>query len=116
MRGSAVPTIVWSSAARKSASPTPTVAKILLFRVISTDTGCLLWVCIDARNRLTDVAERCADPLALRLGQAGEDVGDGDRRRMLEALQVPATLGRQRHAHGAAVGGVGLAPHEGVVL
>src|SRR2546429_5729334 len=73
MRGRAVPTMVRSSAARKSASPTPTVARIRALRVISPDIGLLLGHCFE---RVLHVGERGAKASALFGGEAREHSRD----------------------------------------
>src|SRR2546426_12772053 len=72
MRGRAVPTMVWSSAARKSASATPTVARIRALRVISAGIGGLLGHGID---RFIQVRQGGAQTCALVGGGAGEEGG-----------------------------------------
>src|SRR2546429_9101209 len=69
MRGRAVPTMVRSSAARKSASPTPTVARIRALRVISPDIGLLPGHCFE---RVLHVGQRGAKASALFGGEARE--------------------------------------------
>src|SRR5438105_11035104 len=109
MRGSAVPTIVWSRAARNSASMMPTVTRTRRRPWISPDMACLLlrgW-------RGEDVAQICdrgAHPCALLRRQAVEEpdhVGGGRR-------DDPIDLGlagrADRDEDRAAVSGVGIPP------
>src|SRR6202521_3794716 len=76
MRGSAVPTIVWSSAASKSASITPMVARTLI-RVVSSACG-MGFSLLDA-HRLDETQTQMAQLNQLRLfkalGQRGLDTG-----------------------------------------
>src|SRR6185503_18186220 len=116
MRGSAVPTMVWSSAARNIASAMPRVARIRALRVISPGTGCLLLLRICRGDGLPQVVERGADACALRRGQGREALAKCDRGGMLETLEVATAFRRQCDSHGAAVIRVALATDEAVSL
>src|SRR2546430_17424546 len=72
MRGRAVPTMVWSSAARNSASATPTVARMRALRVISAGIGGLLGHGFD---RVVEIRQRHAQARALLGGGPREPAG-----------------------------------------
>src|SRR5436853_7779391 len=73
MRGSAVPTIVWSSASRNRARPTPIVARILPFLVRSPDIGVLLRHCFEC---VVEVGKRRMQACPLVRGQPRDDACD----------------------------------------
>src|SRR2546422_773865 len=82
MRGSAVPTMVWSRAARNSASPTPTVASVRAVRVMSPGTCRLL---AERFDRVLEIGKGRAQTRALPLeGQRTALVG-GLRHELAEA-------------------------------
>src|SRR6266550_6154595 len=111
MRGRAVPTMVWSSAARKSASPTPTVARIRALRVISPDIGLLLGHCFE---RVLHVGERGAKARALLGWEAREHSRDTQLHVVAIAIELlPATSG-QLDEDDAPVMRVLESPHEAV--
>src|SRR5438105_10415445 len=72
MRGSAVPTIVWSRAARKRARPTPTVARIRALRVSSAGIDSLLGRGFD---RVIHVRQRSAQTCAFLGGEPRDHAG-----------------------------------------
>src|ERR1700704_3167931 len=67
MRGNAVPTMVWSSAASKSASITPMVARALI-RVVSSTCG--MGLCLLSAHRLDETQTKMAQLNELRLLEA----------------------------------------------
>src|SRR6266566_4169307 len=92
MRGRAVPTMVWSSAARNNASATPTVARMRALRVISAGISGLLGHGFDR---------------VVEIGQCDEH--DAPIGRILEAPDESVTrerideLGKRRRGHRAAL-------------
>src|SRR3989442_14640330 len=113
MRGSAVPTIVWSSAASSSARITPAVARTLM-RVVSSPCG-MGFSLLDAQ-RLDEAQTQMA-----KLNQLGllQPVGQGrlDPRGLPPERgdTVPALLGDLR-VDRAAVRRIGDAPYQAVAL
>src|SRR2546430_14047482 len=100
MRGRAVPTMVWSSAARKSASPTPTVARIRALRVISPDIGLLPGHCFE---RVLHVGQRGAKASALFGGEAREHSRDTHLHVGAIAIGLLPAASRQLHEGDAPV-------------
>src|SRR3982751_9616 len=99
MRGSAVPTIVWSRAARKSASATPIVASTRARPVISADTGILLGHCFEG---FVQVAQGRVQPCAL----LGWNLREHQRNALLHELAItvelsPAAAGQLNEDHAA---------------
>src|SRR5256885_16570516 len=72
MRGRAVPTMVWSSAARNNASATPIVARMRALRVISAGISALLGYGFD---RVVEIRQCDAQTRALVGGEAREHPG-----------------------------------------
>src|SRR5882762_11320243 len=72
MRGRAVPTMVWSSAARNRASATPTVARTRAFRVISAGICSLLGHRFD---RVVEIRQCDAQARTLVGGESREHAG-----------------------------------------
>src|SRR5438309_1071014 len=100
MRGKAVPTIVWSSAARNRASATPTVARIRALRVISPDIGVLLRRGFD---RVEHVCKRSAQPRALLRRQLREHASDALLHVLAVPVELPPSFGSELDEHDATV-------------
>src|SRR3989442_14104929 len=96
MRGRAVPTMVWSSAARKSASATPTVARIRALRVISAGIGGLLGHGID---RFIQVRQGGTQTCALVGGDASEEGGHAPLHDLALLVQLTAAPSGQLDEH-----------------
>src|SRR5438094_9307736 len=102
MRGKAVPTIVWSSAARNRASATPTVARIRALRVISPDIGVLLRRGFD---RVEHVCKRSAQPRALLGRQLREHASDALLHVLAVPVELPPSFGSELDQHDASAHG-----------
>src|SRR2546425_8833349 len=100
MRGSAVPTIVWSSAASKSANITPMVASTLI-RVVSSACG-MGFSLLDA-HRLDEAQTQMTQLNELRLFQAVGEGGLDARGLPPEGLDALAALVRELGVDGAAI-------------
>src|SRR5438128_3940333 len=100
MRGRAVPTMVWSSAARKSASATPTVARMRALRVISADIRGLLG---DGFDRVMQVGKGGSQAGALVGRQTHEHVRDAMLHVIAVSVELVATARRQLHEHDATI-------------
>src|SRR5438132_4448495 len=109
MRGRAVPTMVWSSAARKSASATPTVARIRALRVISAGIGGLLAHGID---RFIQIRERGAQTCALVGGDACEQGGHAPLHDLAVLVELAASLSGQLDEHHPPIARILEAPDE----
>src|SRR2546427_9783577 len=94
MRGRAVPTMVWSSAARNSASATPTVARMRALRVISAGIGGLLGHGFD---RVVEIRQRPAQARALLGGEARRPTGIAPPPDTALPAQPAAPLAGQLH-------------------
>src|SRR2546430_17638191 len=81
--------MVWSSAARNSASATPTVARIRALRVISAGIGGLLGHVFD---RAVEVRQRHAKPCALVGGNPREQAGHGPLHRLAVLVELAGAL------------------------
>src|SRR5712691_7116884 len=92
MRGSAVPTMVWSRAARKSASPTPTVASVRAVRVMSAATCRLLAKGFD---RVLEIGKGRAQARALLGRKLRQQLGDTFGHEVMHALELAASPGGQ---------------------
>src|SRR6266851_8010701 len=109
MRGSAVPTIVWSRAARNSASMMPTVTKTRRRPWISPDMACLLlrgW----GREDVAQIGDRPAHPCALLRRQAIEEPNDVVGGRRDDAIDLGLAGRADRDEHRPAIRGVGVPP------
>src|SRR2546427_13127537 len=96
MRGRAVPTMVWSSAARNSASATPTVARMRALRVISAGIGGLLGHGFD---RVAEIRQRHAQARALLGGGPPEHAGYAPLHDLAVLVQLPAPPTRPPAEH-----------------
>src|SRR6266513_334629 len=113
MRGSAVPTMVWSSAASSSASITPAVARTLM-RVVSSPCG--MGFSLLNAQRLDETQTQMT-----KLNQLGvlEPVGQGrlDPCGLTpERIHAVTALVRDLRVDGAPVRGIGDAPDQAVAL
>src|ERR1700716_2449567 len=109
MRGRAVPTIVWSSAARKSASMMPTVTRTSRRPWISPDIACLLlrgW----RREDVAQNGDRGAQARSLVDRQPVDEPDDVRRGRRDDAIDLRLAGGRDRDEDRAAVRRVGVTP------
>src|SRR2546422_11361940 len=97
MRGRAVPTMVWSSAARNSASATPIVARMRALRVIPAGIGGLLGHGFD---RVVEIRQRHAQACALLGGGAPEHAGHAPPHDLAVLFQPAAAPARQRRERG----------------
>src|SRR5437879_3166893 len=113
MRGSAVPTMVWSSAASKSASITPMVARTLI-RVVSS--ACGMGFPLLGAYRLDEAQAQMAQlnqfGLLGAVGQGGLDPGGFPP----ELVDTVAALVGDLGIHGAPVSRIGDAPDQAVAL
>src|SRR5207244_10984497 len=93
MRGSAVPTMVWSRAARNRPSAIPMVTKTVRRRPsVSTDMRSLLVGGL--RERLLKVGQRGGETVPLLGGEGRQDLGDELGHVLADALDLePATRG-----------------------
>src|SRR3982074_2035050 len=89
MRGRAVPTMVWSSAARNSASATPTVARIRAFRVISAGICTLLGHRFD---RVVEIRQCDAQARTLVGGESREHAGYAPLHDVVVFFELAASL------------------------
>src|SRR2546428_12024640 len=96
MRGRAVPTMVWSSAARKSASATPTVAKMRALRDMSAGICSLLGHDVD---RLIQVRQRGAQTCALVGGDPAEKSSHAPLHDFAMLVELAAGLSGQLDEH-----------------
>src|SRR5438034_1388776 len=103
MRGSAVPTMVWSSAARNSASATPTVARMRALRVISAGIGSLLGHGFD---RVVEVRKGGAQADALLRGEVREHTGHTPLHDLAVLVELAAPRGGQLDEHDPPITGV----------
>src|SRR4029077_14641157 len=103
MRGKAVPTIVWSSAASRSASITPMVARTLM-RVVSSASG-MGFPLLDA-HRLDEAQAQMAQLNQLGLLQAVGERGLNTRGLAPERLDALAALLGELGINGAAIRGI----------
>src|SRR5712691_3211610 len=81
--------MVWSSAARKSASATPTVARMRALRDMSAGIGSLLGHCFDGAM---EVRERRAQTRALVGGYFREEAGHGPLHDLAVLVELAASL------------------------
>src|ERR1700694_1198477 len=109
MRGSAVPTIVWSRAAKKRASPTPMVARMRAFRVISPGIGDLL---VDGIDRFVEVRQSGTQTCALLHGNAREERGYAALHDLAVLVELAAPLRGELHEDDPPIAGVLEAPDE----
>src|SRR5205807_5339600 len=113
MRGSAVPTMVWSSAASKSASITPMVARTLI-RVVSS--ACGMGFPLLGAHRLDEAQAQMAQlnqfGLLEAVGQGGLDPGGLPP----ELIDAVTALVSDLRMYGAPVRRVGDAPDHAVAL
>src|SRR5437762_6053474 len=109
MRGSAVPTIVWSRAARKSASMMLTVTRTRRRPWISPDMACLLlrgW----GREDVAQIGDRRAHPCALLRREAIEEPNDVGRGRRDDAIDLGLAGGADGDEDRPAIRGVRVPP------
>src|SRR5438477_3842191 len=113
MRGSAVPTIVWSSAARKSASMTPTVTRTSRRPWISPDNSSLLlrgW----GDEDVVDIGDGGAQARLLLGREPFEDPGQRGGHEVAHALELDlAGVGERDHER-APIGRIVDPPDESV--
>src|SRR5207245_6710695 len=88
MRGSAVPTMVWSRAARNSASPTPTVASVRAVRVMSAGTCRLL---AKRFHRVLEIGKGRAQARALLGRKLRQQLGDTLGHEVMHPLELAAS-------------------------
>src|SRR2546430_14458344 len=101
--------MVWSSAARKSASATPTVARIRAFRVISAGIGGLLGHGID---RLIEIRQRGAQTYSLVSGDACEQGGHAPLHDLAVLVELAASLSGQLDEHDPPISRILETPNE----
>src|SRR4030081_1229731 len=101
MRGSAVPTIVWSSAARNSASATPTVARIRALRVISAGICSLLG---DGFDRVVEIRQCDAQARTRVGGESREHAGYTPLHDLVVFVELAAPLCGELDEHDAPIG------------
>src|SRR5437879_3687280 len=111
MRGRAVPTMVWSSAARNNASATPTVARMRALRVISAGIRGLL---CQGFYRVVEVRQRHAQTRALVGGEPRENVGYTPFHDLAVPVELAASLRGELDEHDTPVGRILEAPDEPV--
>src|ERR1700694_3738675 len=109
MRGSAVPTIVWSRAAKKRASPTPMVARMRAFRVISPGIGGLL---VDGIDRFVEVRQSGTQTCALLRGNPCEERGHAALHDLAVLVELTASLRGELYEHDPSIARVLEAPAE----
>src|SRR5438132_7608768 len=109
MRGRAVPTMVWSSAARNNASATPIVARMRALRVISAGISGLLGHGFD---RVVEIRQRHAQACALLGGEPREHAGYAPLHDLAVLVQLAAPLTGQLDEHDTPIGRILDAPDE----
>src|SRR2546430_16831318 len=115
MRGSAVPTMVWSRAARNRPSAIPMVTKTVRRRPsVSTDMRSLLVGGL--RERLLKVGQRGGETVPLLGGEGRQDLGDGLGHVLADALDLTPAARGHFDDHHAPVRWVLRAAHEAVAL
>src|SRR5438128_8028537 len=105
--------MVWSSAASRSASITPMVAKTLI-RVVSS--ACGMGVCLLDAHRLDETQTQVAQLNQLRLGEAPGQRDLGTRRLPPQRRDARAALLGELGVDGPPVGGIVDAFDEAVAL
>src|SRR3989442_15741865 len=115
MRGSAVPTMVWSRAARNRPSAIPIVTKTVRRRPsVSTDMRRLLVGRL--RERPLKVAQRSGETVPLLGGEGRDDLRDRPGHELADALDLAPAARGHLDDHHAPVRGILRAPHEAVAL
>src|ERR1700686_3621818 len=113
MRGNAVPTMVWSSAASRSASMTPMVARTLI-RVVSS--ACGMGVSLLDAHRLDEAQTQMSQLNQLRVGQTPGERDLSTDRLAPERLDTLAALIAELGIDRAPVGCIIDALDEAVAL